>query len=186
MRNATPFETRQSRFALMTPNPRLLPLLLLTALTLGTFPARADAPPRELRRDGHEMVLPQPIAFAPGAPDLLSESEPGLGLIRAYMAKQPAITLLRIEGHVTDAADEKTRLVLSLKRSLTVALWLVEHGVECRRLIPVGFGSSKPRHPPGDARNERIEFVNAALRGRPIGGLPVEGGGMPLEWTCGN
>ena len=132
------------------------------------------------------MVLPQPLAFTPGTPDLLPQSEPDLDLIRAYMAKQPAITLLRIEGHVTDAADEQARLVLSLKRSLAVALWLVEHGVDCKRLIPVGFGSSKPRHPAGDARNERIEFVNAALRGRPIGGMPVDGGGMPLEWTCGN
>jgi OOP family OmpA-OmpF porin len=164
----------------------LYPLFLITTLAFSAPSARAGAPAQELRRDGHEMVLPQPLAFAPGNPDLLPQSEPGLDLIRAYMAKQPAITLLRIEGHVTDAADEHARLVLSLKRSLAVALWLVEHGVDCKRLIPVGFGGSKPRHPPGDARNERIEFVNAAMRGRPIGGLPVDGGGMPLEWTCGN
>lgn len=170
----------------MIPNLRLPSLLLLTVLMLATLSARADAPTQELRRDGNVMVLPQPLAFTPGTPDLLPQSEPDLDLIRAYMAKQPAITLLRIEGHVTDAADEQARLVLSLKRSLAVALWLVEHGVDCKRLIPVGFGSSKPRHPAGDARNERIEFVNAALRGRPIGGMPVDGGGMPLEWTCGN
>lgn len=167
-------------------NNRVLPLLLLTALTLGAPSARAEPDAQALRRDGNELVLPQPLAFAPGTPDLLPQSEPSLDLIRTYMAKQPAITLLRIEGHITDAADENTRLVLSLKRSLVVALWLVEHGVDCKRLIPVGFGSSKPRHPPGDARNERIEFVNAAMRGRPIGGLPVDGGGLPLEWTCGN
>lgn len=170
----------------MTPNPRPLVLLLLVALTFSVAPARAEETTQALRRDGHEMVLPQPLVFAPGTPDLLPQSEPGLDLIHAYMAKQPAITLLRIEGHVTDAADEQARLVLSLKRSLAVALWLVEHGVECKRLVPVGFGDSKPRHPPGDARNERIEFVNAAMRGRPIGGLPVDGGGMSLEWTCGN
>ncbi|MEW5786805.1 MAG: OmpA family protein [Pseudomonadota bacterium] len=165
----------------------LLPsTLLLATLIFGAPPARAQAPAQELRRDGHEMVLPQPLAFAPGSPNLLTQSEPGLELIRAYLARQPAITLLRIEGHVTDGADEQARLVLSLKRSQSVALWLVAHGVECKRLIPVGFGSSKPRHPPGDARNERIEFVNAALRGRPIGGLPVEGGGLPLEWACEN
>jgi OOP family OmpA-OmpF porin len=155
------------------------------ALTL-VISACAAAAEQDLRRDGHEMVLPQPLAFAPGSPDLLPQTEPGLDLIRAYMAKQPAITLLRIEGHVTNAADEQARLVLSLKRSLTVALWLVDHGVECKRLIPVGFGSSKPRHPPGDERNERIEFVNAAMRGRPIGGMQVDGGGLPLEWDCEN
>lgn len=170
----------------MTPTLRRLSLLLLTVLMYAALSARADVPTQELRRDGNEMVLPQPLAFAPGTPDLLPQSEPGLDLIRAYMAQQPAITLLRIEGHATDAAEEKARLVLSLKRSLATALWLVEHGVECKRLIPVGFGSSKPRHPAGDARNERIEFVNAAMRGRPIGGMPVDGGGMPLEWTCGN
>jgi OmpA-OmpF porin, OOP family len=160
--------------------------LLLAALIFGAPTARAQGPAQELRRDGHEMVLPQPLAFAPGSPDLLTQSEPGLELIRTYMARQPAISLLRIEGHVTEGADEQARLVLSLKRAQSVALWLVAHGVECKRLIPVGFGSSKPRHPAGDARNERIEFVNAALRGRPIGGLPVEGGGMALDWDCGN
>jgi OOP family OmpA-OmpF porin len=165
---------------------RRLLTLLLTTLAFSAAPARAEEATQALRRDGHEMVLPQPLAFAPGTPDLLPQSESGLGLIQAYLAKQPAITLLRIEGHVTDAADEQARLVLSLKRSLAVALWLVEHGVDCKRLIPVGFGSSKPRHPPGDGRNERIEFVNAAMRGRPIGGMPVDGGGMPLEWACGN
>jgi OOP family OmpA-OmpF porin len=167
-------------------NKRFLPFLLLMALTLCATSVRAEAAPPELRRDGNEMVLPHPLAFAPGTPDLLPQSEPGLGLIRTYMERQPAITLLRIEAHVTDAADEKARLILSLKRSLAVALWLVEHGVDCKRLIPVGFGGSKPRHPTGDAGNERIQFVNAALRGRPIGGLPVDGGGMALEWVCGN
>jgi OOP family OmpA-OmpF porin len=165
---------------------RLLLTLLLTTLAFSAAPASAEEATQALRRDGHEMVLPQPLAFAPSTPDLLPQSESGLGLIQAYMANQPAITLLRIEGHVTEAADEHARLVLSLKRSLAVALWLVEHGVDCKRLIPVGFGSSKPRHPPGNGRNERIEFVNAAMRGRPIGGMPVDGGGMPLEWTCGN
>jgi OmpA-OmpF porin, OOP family len=170
----------------MTADLRRLALLLLTTLAFSAPAALAEPPAQELRRDGHAMVLPQALAFTPGSPDLQPQSEPGLELIRAYLAKQPAITLLRIEGHVTDAANEQARLVLSLKRSLTVALWLVEHGVECKRLIPVGFGSSKPRHPPGDARNERIEFVNAALRGRPIGGMPVDGGGMALDWDCGN
>ncbi len=170
----------------MTMKPSSFRFILLVVLALAAQALRAQAPAQELRRDGHEMVLPQPLAFAPGSPDLLTQSEPGLELIRAYLARQPSITLLRIEGHVTDGADEQARLVLSLKRSQSVALWLVAHGVECKRLIPVGFGSSKPRHPAGDARNERIEFVNAALRGRPIGGLPVEGGGVALDWDCRN
>ena len=164
---------------------RRLAIILITTLTCSAPMAGAESTAQELRRDGHAMVLPQALAFAPGSHNLLPESEPGLELIRAFLAKQPAITLLRIEGHVTDGADEQARLALSLKRALSVTLWLVERGVECKRLIPVGFGSSKPRHPAGDARNERIEFVNAALRGRPIGGLPVDGGGMALEWDCG-
>lgn len=163
-----------------------LRIFLLAAITLGAPTLHAGVSDPALRRDGHEMVLPQPIVFAPGSPEMLPESDAGLELIRAYLDKQPAITLLRIEGHATDAGDGQARLVLSLRRSLAVAIRLMERGVACERLLPVGFGDSKPRFPPGDSRNERIQFMNAALRGRPIGGLPLDGGGMPLEWTCGN
>ena len=55
-------------------------------------------------------------------------------------------------------------------------------GVDCKRLIAVGFGSAKPvadnSTPEGKAQNRRVSFFNAALRGRLIGGMPADGGGQ--------
>jgi OOP family OmpA-OmpF porin len=45
----------------------------------------------------------------------------------------------------------------------------------------VGFGGSKPvasnTTPEGRGQNRRVAFINAALRGRAIGGMPLDGGG---------
>jgi len=69
-----------------------------------------------------------------------------------------------------------------------VARGLVEKGVDCKRLVPVGFANTKPvaenATPEGKAKNCRMAFVNAALRDRPIGGLPVDGDGKLAGDPC--
>jgi OOP family OmpA-OmpF porin len=69
-----------------------------------------------------------------------------------------------------------------------VARRLVADGSACKRLLPVGFGGTKPvasnATPDGKAQNRRTDFVNAELRGRAIGGLPVDGGGRVAGDPC--
>ena len=129
--------------------------------------------PVAYRLDGNRLELPGPITFS-GA-QLDPASDPALEHARGYMAAKDAITLLRIEGHADDQA-------LSERRALAVGRWLVAHGIDCKRLLAVGFGSTKPiadaSTPEGKAQNTRIELHNAALRGRPIGGASLEGGGQ--------
>jgi OOP family OmpA-OmpF porin len=78
--------------------------------------------------------------------------------------------------------------MLSEKRAMAVARWLVGHGVACGRVIPVGFGQTKPvvpnDTPDNKAQNRRVAFVNAALKGKPIGGAPVDGGGKVAGDPC--
>ena len=65
---------------------------------------------------------------------------------------------------------------------------LVSLGVDCKRLVPVGFGGTKPvaenTTPDGKAQNRRITFVAAALRGVLIGGMPADGGGKVAGDPC--
>ena len=74
---------------------------------------------------------------------------------------------------------------LSEKRAAYVGRWLVAHGVDVKRLIAVGFGSTKPLEsdetPAAKAANARIEFHPAALRGKLIGGAPADGGGRETK-----
>ena len=137
-------------------------------------PAQPAAEPRvEYQLDGNRLVLPGPITFS--GKQLDPASDPALEHARGYLAAKDAITVLRIEGHADDQA-------LSEQRAVEVGRWLVGHGIDCKRLLAVGFGPTKPiadaSTPEGKAQNTRIELHNAALRGRPIGGASLEGGGQ--------
>ncbi|HEV7905877.1 MAG TPA: OmpA family protein [Pyrinomonadaceae bacterium] len=136
----------------------------------------------------NELKLTTPVVFADRSDKLLPQSEKALTVVKDYLGEKKAVTLLRIEGH-TDASDDAVAdQQLSERRALSVARWLLEKGVDCKRLIAVGFGSTKPvasnDTPEHKAQNLRITFVNAALLGRAIGGMPADGGGRAAGDLC--
>lgn len=160
----------------------LLPLTLLLSL-----PALAeDAPKPSFKLDGMQLVLPSPITFKSGTDTLTEESTPALEYVRAYLEEKSYISTLRIEGHSDEAGEPSQKL--TEKRALAVAHWLVAKGVDCQRLVAVGFGNTKPvadnATPEGKAQNRRIAFFNAALRGRAIGSMPLDGGGKLAGELC--
>lgn len=138
--------------------------------------------------EGGRLKLPQPIAFATDSDKLLPESEPALNHIKAFLEDKTYITLLRIEGHSDQQGQATVSQTLTEKRALAVARWLVAHGIDCKRLIAVGFGSTKPvaanDSPAGRAQNRRIEIAMAELRGKAIGGMPTDGGGKIAGPVC--
>lgn len=127
----------------------------------------------------NRLVLPGPIVFTTDALDAPA-SEAALWHIHDYLVAKDYITLLRLEGHGDQPGQDA--LMFSGAQALAVGEWLVAHGIDCKRLIAVAFGDTKPvadpTTPEGRAQNRRIEVVNAELRGRAIGGLPVDGGGI--------
>ena len=143
---------------------------------------------QDFKLEGNKLTLPSPIYFDAGTDRLRPESEPALQHLKSYLEAKTYITMLRIESHVSNTGKETLNLQLTKKRSAAIAKWLVEQGIDCKRLIPVGFGSSKPvadnATPEGRSQNTRIEIINAALRGRAIGGMPIDGGGILLSDPC--
>lgn len=166
-------------------------LLLLAALAavfgVSTGSAHADiaAPKPSYQLEGNRLILPGPIVFKTGSAELASESNKVLQYIAAYLADKTYISLMRIEGHSDNQGDTQR---LTEQRALAVTKALVAKGVACERLLPVGFGSTKPvadnATPEGRAQNRRIEAINAQLRGRSIGGMPVDGGGKVAGDPC--
>ena len=156
--------------------------LLLAAVLLSSA-ALADRPSFKL--EGSELVLPSPVVFASGTAELKSESDAALEHVQAYLTDKSYISTMRIEAHVAGSKDDQG---LSEQRALSVARWLVAHGVDCKRVLPVAFGNTKPAGdastPEGRAMNTRVVFANAALRGRPIGGMPLDGGGKVAGDAC--
>ena len=129
--------------------------------------------------DRGTLTLPEPLTFETGSARLAAATAELLPLVKGHLEATPSLTTLRIEGH-TEAGTPKAQ-ALSEARALAVAKALVALGVDCHRLLPVGFGASKPIAQRGNAR---VDLVNAALRGRPIGGMPVDGGGKVAGDPC--
>lgn len=81
-----------------------------------------------------------------------------------------------------------TALELSSQRAMALSRALVSRGVDCKRLLPVGFGDMKPvassETPEGRAANSRVTLISAMLNGRPIGGMPIDGGGLLAGDPC--
>ena len=108
--------------------------------------------------------------------------------IKKFLEAKSYISTLRIEVHADNNAAEVLSQSLSEKRALAIAKRLVKEGIDCKKLIAVGFGSSKPiaenKSPEGKAQNRRTEIHIAALRGKLIGGMPADGGGKVAGNIC--
>ncbi len=168
----------------------------LTAAALGlaapsavsmVAPAHAETP-RTFELDGNNLTVPAPILFETGSDTIKPESAPALEHVVAYLGDKSYISLMRVEVHSDSQGNANYNQTLTEKRALAIARALVGKGVDCKRLIPVGFGDSKPVAPndsaDGRAQNRRTVFANAKLRGRAIGGMPVDGGGREAGDPC--
>lgn len=161
-----------------------LAFALLFSAALGSV-----AQAQNFKLDGHQLVLPAPITFKAGTAELDEvASRESLVLIKEYLTAKTYISKLRVEGHTDNAGETAANQKLSEQRAFAVCQWLKAQGVDCKRLLPVGFGDTKPvaanSSAEGRAQNRRITVVNAELRGRAIGGLPVDGGGKPAGEVC--
>jgi OOP family OmpA-OmpF porin len=128
-----------------------------------------------------EVIPEGSITFATGKSTLNSSSELALKSIKKFLDDKTYVSTLRVEGHVQGADNNQN---LSEARAVSVCNWLIEHGIDCKRLIAVGFGENKPVAAGTDPANTRITFVSAALKGRPIGGMALDGGGQIARLSC--
>ena len=155
-------------------------LALACTISLNSVVRAQDARPT-FKLDGNNLVLPAPIEFKSGSSTLLPSANAGLQHIKDYLQDKTYITLVRIEGH---AGTQQ----LSEDRAVAICKWLTGNGIDCSRLLPVGFGSAKPvadgSTAAGVTANTRIVVTNATLRGRAIGGMPVDGGGNVAGDPC--
>lgn len=162
-----------------------LTLFLTAGLACATAFAQA---PVKYEIENNELKLPSPITFQTASDKLRPESDAPLEYVRGYLEAKSYISTLRIEAHTDRDGSAAANQTLTEKRALAVAKWLVAHGVDCKRLIAVGFGGEKPiaenNTPENKAKNRRVSFVNAALRGHAIGGMSIDGNGRSAGDVC--
>ena len=59
------------------------------------------------------------------------------------MKENPQITLIEVAGHASQD-DYANNQELSELRAAAVTTWLVQHGVDAKRLVPKGYGMTRP------------------------------------------
>lgn len=111
------------------------------------------------------------------------EGDAALDYVKGYLADKSYVSTLRIEVHTDTDGDAKKSQALTQQRALAIAKALVAKGVDCKRLVPVGFGGTKPIAA-NKAQNRRTSYVIAGLRGKAIGGMPLDGGGVVAGDPC--
>lgn len=125
--------------------------------------------------------LPGPVLFDVGTANLSSGSDTTLQVVVDYMNAKPEVTKMRVEGH-TDGDDTNAKnMILSQARAMAVSQWLIGKGVDCKRVLPVGFGEEKPLVTPEKTdvdkqQNRRVVFIPAEKNGKAIAGRPIDGG----------
>jgi OOP family OmpA-OmpF porin len=91
---------------------------------------------------------------------LLSSSEDILNKLLNYLIDNPDINII-IEGHTDDIGTDDYNLELSNNRAISVYNWLINKGIDSKRLSYFGFGKSRPLFNNTEGRrrvlNRRVE-----------------------------
>jgi OmpA-OmpF porin, OOP family len=134
------------------------------AINTDQTPATAEAV-KNCQADVDSVIKGKTVLFDSGAATIKAESIP---LIDALVGElgQCAGTTVEVAGH-TDATGSPARnQTLSETRANAVVAELVNRGVPAGRLLPKGYGSSRPvqqgSDPAANAANRRIEFAVAS------------------------
>ena len=99
-----------------------------------------------------KIELDRTVQFESGKAVLLEDSKKLLDDVAKVLIEHDEIRLVRIEGHTDSVGGAAANKRLSDKRAKAVRTYLIENGVEKKRLVAKGMGEDKPV-----ADNESVE-----------------------------
>ena len=90
------------------------------------------------------------------------DSFPLLDEVQGVLVKNPQLKHVRVEGHTDNRGTAAYNLDLSRRRAAAVVEYLVQHGIDRKRLVSAGYGFERPiadnATALGRAKNRRVEF----------------------------
>ena len=93
---------------------------------------------------------------------LRPDSEPVLDSVARVIRSEPRIIRIEVQGHTDNVGTVAVNQRLSQLRAEAVVAALTARGVAREKLVPVGYGRSRPRAPSdtvaGRAENRRVQF----------------------------
>jgi outer membrane protein OmpA-like peptidoglycan-associated protein len=86
-----------------------------------------------------------------------------LDQVALTLKANPQLSRVRVEGHTDDRGSDEYNRDLSQRRSESVMRYLVQKGVDAKRLEAIGYGEARPLIPEqteeARAKNRRVEFT---------------------------
>lgn len=104
------------------------------------------------------------IEFKPGTSEILTSSEPKLKRLKDFLALNADLNI-EIQGHVFAIGDNSfAAQKVSEARAKRVMKYLIENGIDKKRLIAVGYGNTRPVYAEPirfyqEQANRRVEIV---------------------------
>lgn len=118
--------------------------------------------PTAVRVEGTQIVILQQVNFETGRDEIKKDSYGLLEQVASALQQHPEIARVAVDGHTDNRGGDKPNVNLSERRAVAVVRWLIEHGVDARRLEARGFGARRPiadnKTDAGRAKNRRVEF----------------------------
>jgi outer membrane protein OmpA-like peptidoglycan-associated protein len=108
-----------------------------------------------------ETVLLNNLFFVQSKAEILPESEPELESLLKLMNDNPTMAV-ELGGHTDNQGNSAANLQLSEERALSIVKYLIDHGVDKKRLEFKGYGGTKPIASNANAdsrqKNRRVEI----------------------------
>ncbi len=130
---------------------------------LQPVPKNTSDNPNPVQKDsiiGKPIVLKN-VFFDPSSAQLLAKSKTELEQLKKLLVENPKMRI-RIDGHTDSDGEEEKNKILSQNRAKSVCDYLIQAGIDSKRLESAGFGESRPidnnDNPQGKANNRRTEF----------------------------
>jgi OmpA-OmpF porin, OOP family len=122
--------------------------------------ANADGWAQQINQTGRVSVYG--INFDSGKSAIRPDSEPALTEVAKLLQANPSWAMV-VAGHTDNVGASAMNLTLSRQRAQSVIAWLGAHSIEESRLVPAGFGDSRPVAPntddAGKQKNRRVDLV---------------------------
>ena len=101
------------------------------------------------------------LLFERSKPNLLEDSYPALEKLIGILIENPKLKI-ELAGHTDGLGSQKTKQTLSYRRVEKIKDYLIEFGIDRKRIETVGYGGSKPIAPNDNeenrAKNRRVEI----------------------------
>jgi outer membrane protein OmpA-like peptidoglycan-associated protein len=122
--------------------------------------ADADGWAKQINQSGRVSLYG--INFDTAKSTIRPDSEPVLTEVAKLLKANPEWAMV-VAGHTDNVGAKPTNLTLSRQRAQSVIAWLSAHGVEEARLVPAGFGDTRPiaenTNDEGKQKNRRVDLV---------------------------